>query len=219
MNGIHDLGGMQGFGPVPIERDEPVFHADWEARALAVTLAMAAWGKWNIDASRHAREAEPPAVYLGRSYYERWIEALGRLMVAHGLVSEAELARGQPDPGTARATPPLRAEGVAAMLRRGGPTERPAEAAPRFAVGQPVRAINRHPEGHTRLPRYARGRLGEVLLHHGAHVFADANAHFLGEQPRHLYAVRFSARELWGPEANPRDSVTLDLWEPHLEPA
>lgn len=219
MNGVHDMGGMHNFGPIAIERDEPVFHADWEARALAVTLAMAAWGKWNIDASRYARESLPPADYLRYSYYERWIAALANMMVEHGLISEEELASGRPAPDRPKLTPPLNAEGARTVLRRGGPSQRPLEQPPRFAVGQRVRTVNRHPQGHTRLPRYARGHVGEVVLHHGAHVFADSNAHFRGEQPQHLYAVRFSAQELWGADAAPRDSVTLDLWEPHLEPA
>lgn len=219
MNGVHDMGGMQCFGPVLPEENEPVFHAEWEARALAVTLAMAAWGKWNIDASRHARESLPPADYLRFSYYERWIAALAKMMVEHGLVSPEELESGRPDPDSPMARPPLDTAKVHEVLRRGGPTARPLARAPRFALGQKVRAINSHPLGHTRLPRYARGRLGEVVLLHGPHVFADQNAHFLGENPQHLYAVRFTAQELWGPEASPRDSVTLDLWEPHLEAA
>jgi nitrile hydratase subunit beta len=217
MNGIHDLGGMHGFGPVNPETDEPVFHADWEARALALTLAMAAHGKWNIDASRHARERIPPADYLRFSYYERWIAGLITLMREHGLVTDEEIAsgnaRGKPQ------TPPLRAEQVRAVLERGGPTTREIDVPPRYTVGQSVRARNLHPAGHIRLPRYVRGHQGEIVLHHGAHVFPDANAHFKGEQPQHLYTVRFSARELWGPEASARDTVSVDLWESYLEPA
>ncbi|MDF2096528.1 nitrile hydratase subunit beta [Aquibaculum arenosum] len=219
MNGVHDMGGMHGFGALPLEENEPVFHGEWEERALALTLAMAAWGKWNIDASRHAREKLPPADYLRYSYYERWIEALANMMVEHGLVSAEELRQGQPAAGSSKAQPPLDATKALAALRRGGPADRAVDQAPRFAIGQSVRAINHHPAGHTRLPRYARGKRGEIVMHHGAHVFADSNAHFLGEAPQHLYAVRFSARELWGPQGRPQDCVTLDLWEPHLEAA
>src|SRR5699024_1617373 len=121
--------------------NEPVFHAEWEARALAVTLAMGAWGKWNIDASRHARESLPPADYLRYSYYERWIEALANMMVEHGLVSAEELESGRPEDGGARAQPPLDATKALAALRRGGPTARALDGKPRFAVGQKVRAI------------------------------------------------------------------------------
>ncbi|WP_404383600.1 nitrile hydratase subunit beta [Caenispirillum salinarum] len=217
MNGIHDMGGMHGFGPVRPEPDEPIFHAPWEKRALALTLAMAAWGKWNIDASRHARERIPPAAYLNYTYYERWIAALTDMMVEHGLISADEAASGTPDPNTAKAEPPLTPERVGPVLRRGGPSARPLDRAPRFAVGDRVRAKNLNPEGHTRLPRYARGKVGEVVRDHGGHVFPDSNAHFRGEDPQPLYAVRFTARELWGPDAHPRDTVTLDLWEPYLD--
>ncbi len=217
MNGIHDMGGMHGFGPLRPEPGEPLFHADWEARALAMTLAMAAWGRWNLDAGRHSRERIPPARYLNDSYYERWLDGLETLMKEHGLVTGQELASGQPlgEP----VEPPLKAAAVAGVLRRGGPTARPVGTAARFRVGQQVRARNLHPAGHTRLPRYVRGHCGEIVLTHGGHVFPDSNAHFQGEQPQHLYGVRFSARELWGPDAPARDSVTVDLWESYLEPA
>lgn len=215
MNGIHDLGGMHGFGPVSPEPDEPVFHHDWEARTLALTLAMAAHGRWNIDASRHARERIPPADYLRYSYYERWISGLITLMREHDLISEQELRELRPEGEPSE--PPLTADRVAAVLERGGPTARPVETPPRFAVGDRVRARNRHPAGHTRLPRYVRGCSGVIILAHGAHVFPDSNAHFRGEQPQHLYTVRFTARELWGPEAAERDTVSIDLWESYLD--
>lgn len=217
MNGVHDMGGMHGFGPVRPEPDEPIFHGEWEKRALALTLAMAAWGRWNIDVSRHARERLPPRDYLRYTYYEKWIAALAMLMVETGLISAAEAASGRPDPQGTPAQPPLTADKVAATLRRGGPSARPVEAAPRFAVGDRVRAKNLNPTGHTRLPRYARGKCGVVVMQHGGHVFPDSNAHRQGEAPCHLYAVRFTAVELWGPEADPRHSVTLDLWEPYLD--
>ena len=139
-------------------------------------------------------------------------------MVERGLVSLEELSSGQPDPAAPKAEPALKAAAVTPLLRRGGPSERDIQAAPRFTVGQKLRTSTASPKGHTRLPLYARGRVGEVLLHHGAHVLPDSNAHFRGENPQHLYAVRFSARELWGPDAAARDSVTLDLWESYLEP-
>jgi nitrile hydratase len=219
VNNIHDMGGMHGFGPIPIEEDEPVFHENWESRAMAITLAMAAWGKWNIDASRYARERLAPLEYLRFSYYERWIAALADLLVETGLVSIDELDGGRPAGSAPRDKPPLTADKVARMLARGGPTLRECDQPPRFAVGEAVRTTTNSSPGHTRLPRYARGRRGEVIMHHGAHVFPDSNAHFRGEAPQHLYTVRFSARELWGPQAAPRDSVRLDLWESYLDPA
>ena len=218
MNGVHDMGGMHGLGPIDPPSEEPVFHAEWETRVLALTLAVGAWGRWNIDASRHARELIPGPDYLRMSYYEKWCAALRGLMLQHGLVGEEELATGQPAPGSPKASPPLTGDRVALALRQGGPSTRETDRRPRFAVGDRVRGRNINPEGHTRLPRYARGRVGVVEQQHGAHVFADRNAHFLGEDPQPLYGVRFTARELWGSAANPRDSVSLDLWEDHLEP-
>ena len=219
MNGVHDMGGMEGLGAIGYERDEPIFHAPWEARALAITLAMGAWGKWNIDASRHQRELIPGPRYLDISYYERWIEALGRLMVKTGLVTEDELASGHSAPGAARSSPALTVERVGATLRRGGPTSRDVPAVRRFAVGDTVRAKKLNPAGHTRLPRYARGCAGTVARIHGIHVFPDSNAHFQGEHPQYLYSVRFAARELWGDGAAPRDTVYIDLWDHYLDPA
>lgn len=215
MNGVHDMGGMHGFGPVLPEADEPLFHAPWEARVLAMTLAMAGWGKWNIDASRHARERIPPGEYLAAGYYERWLAGLQALMLEHGLVGEGELADGVAR--GPRLAPPVTAEQVPAILERGGPCTREGGGPAAFGIGQQVRARNIHPEGHTRLPRYARGRTGVIARDHGVHVFADANAHFLGEQPQHLYNVRFEAAELWGRSAAFRGAVHLDLWESHLE--
>ena len=218
MNGVHDMGGMHGLGPIAPEADEPVFHAAWEARALALTLAAGAWGRWTLDASRHQREGIPGPEYLRMSYYEKWITGLEALLEKAGLVTAEELASGRAA-DAAKASPPLTAERVPAALSAGGPTERPIDRAPRFAVGDMVRARNIHPLGHTRLPRYARGRLGMVARRHGAHVFPDANAHGLGERPQPLYQVRFAAAELWGEAAKGPDAVFIDLWEDYLEPA
>ncbi len=214
MNGIHDMGGMHGFGPIPIEHDEPVFHTEWEAKAMALTIAMAAWRKWNLDRSRFAREQLSTFDYMQFTYYERWIGGLVNLMVETDLVSVDELESGEP---SKIMEPPLKGGDVADMLARGGPVNRVIDAAAEFVVGDTVTALNLNPSGHTRLPRYARGKVGEVIAHHGAHVLPDSNAVGDGEAPTHLYSVRFSARELWGASASPRDSVTLDLWESYLE--
>jgi nitrile hydratase beta subunit len=219
MNGVHDMGGMHGMGPIEHETNEPVFHARWEARAFALTLAMGAWRKWNIDASRHERELIPAADYLRSSYYEKWIAGLVGLSVKTGLVSREEIDSGSPAPVSTKANPPLTADKVAPVIAKGGPASRDVVAAPRFRVGQTVRARNMHPTGHTRLPRYARGKLGIVDKDHGVYVFPDTNAHFLGEKPQHVYSVRFAARELWGEQAAPRDAVYIDLWDDYLEPA
>jgi nitrile hydratase beta subunit len=219
MNGVHDMGGMHGMGPIETETKEPVFHTRWEARAFALTLAMGAWRKWNIDASRHARELIPAAEYLRMSYYEKWIAGLVELSIEHGLVTREEIDNGAPSVGSPKAVPPLTADKVAKTLAKGGPASRDVAIAPRFQVGQRVRARNIHPAGHTRLPRYARGKLGAIDRDHGVHVFPDTNAHFLGENPQHVYSVRFAARELWGKQAAPHDAVYIDLWDDHLDPA
>jgi nitrile hydratase subunit beta len=219
MNGVHDMGGMHGMGPLVEEKNEPVFHREWEGRIFAMNRAMGAWRKWNLDASRHSRELIPPAEYLRMSYYERWLEGLIELMVQSGLTTRAEIATGVPAPESVKAIPMLMAEKVSSLVANGAPTSRNVKITARFQVGQRVRARNMHPAGHTRLPRYARGKSGTILRDHGVFVFPDTNAHFLGEKPQHVYSVRFRARDLWGAQAGEKDSVYLDLWDDYLEPA
>jgi nitrile hydratase subunit beta len=217
VNGAADLGGMMGFGPVVGEPEGKPFHADWERRALALTLAIGAAGRWSIDAGRHARESLPPAQYLSWSYFAIWIAALERLLVDSGLVGADEIAQRRAlRPGEPVAV--LRAADVPAVLAAGSPYDRPLAEPPRFAPGQRVRTRNMHPSGHTRLPRYARGRAGVVERVHGAHVLPDARAHGAGERPQWLYAVRFDGRELWGADAEPGLTVLIDAWEGYLEP-
>lgn len=211
------MGGVAGFGPITPEADEPVFHADWERRVLALSLTVGA-GRWNIDAGRHAIERIPDGDYLRMSYYEKWLRRIEMLAVERGVLTEDELGKMTPDAGP-RQTPVLTADRVAGVLASGAPYARPAPAPALFVVGDAARVRGLDPPGHTRLPRYARGKAGVITADHGAHVFPDSNAHFKGEDPRHLYTVRFSARELWGPDAPARDSVSLELWEPYLERA
>ena len=219
MNGVHDMGGAHGFGRVEPEPDEPVFHADWERKAFALTLAMGATGEWNLDQSRFAREDRPPADYLGRTYYEIWLAGLERELAERGLVASDEVEAGRPlhEPKPVRRT--LAAADVPQMLGRGGPTRRDVEDPARFAVGDRVRARNIHPRAHTRLPRYVRGHVGTVVLVHGAHVYPDAHARGDGQDPQWLYTVRFDGRELWGPDADPTTAVSIDAFEPYLETA
>jgi nitrile hydratase len=219
MNGAHDMGGVDGFGPVIPEPNEPVFHGEWERRVLAVTLAMARPGGWNIDMSRFAREDRSPADYLGKSYYQIWLAGLERLMQERGLVMPDEIEAGHMLRPPKAGLPVLASGDVEAMLRRGAPTERAAASRPLFAIGERVRARNLNPQGHIRLPRYVRGHVGVVELLHGAHVFADSNARGEGENPQHLYTVRFCAHELWGERADPTSSVSVDAWESYLERA
>jgi nitrile hydratase subunit beta len=217
MNGVHDMGGMHGLGPAAPEPDEPVFHHDWERRVHAMVIAAPTRG--NIDAGRHQRELIPGPDYLRMSYYEKWLTGLCAMLMKNGAVKAEELASGRADPSVPKATPRLRPEMVEPALSTRGGYQREAAPPPAFQVGDCVRARNLNPPGHTRLARYARGHTGVVERWHGAHVFPDVHAHGGGEDPRHLYTVRFSARELWGPDASERDSVSLDLWEPYLERA
>jgi nitrile hydratase subunit beta len=216
MDGIHDLGGMEGFGPIPIEENEPIFHADWEARAMALRMLMAFWGKWTLDAGRHSIETLPPSDYLGLSYYEKWLASLVNLSVTANLISKDEVASGRAAPDAGKATPPIDPDGWNQFLPRGRSTSRTIDTAPQFAVGDQVRTAEHMQSGPHRLPRYARGHTGEIILHHGGHVFPDTNGILAGEHPQHLYTVRFAARDLWGDEAAAQDTVTVDLWEGYL---
>jgi nitrile hydratase beta subunit len=219
MNGVHDMGGMHGMGPIQAEKNEPVFHAPWQGRAYAVTRAMGAWRKWNLDATRYQRELIPPADYFTLSYYERWIVALVELMVKTGLVTKAEIESGTPDQGSPKLSPALTAEKVPTLIAKGIPAKRDVPVAASFHAGERVRSRNINPVGHTRLPRYARGKVGTIHRDHGVFVFPDTNALFLGEKPQHVYSVRFAARELWGEQAAVQDSVYVDMWDSYLEPA
>ena len=219
MNSIHDMGGMHGFGAIPIEDNEPVFHADWESKTLSMRLAMMAWRSWNIDMGRHSIERFSPAQYINMSYYERWITSLADMLIEADLVSRAEIETGQAASGLEKQTPPLTADAVPVVINKGRPSSREVDTPPGFEVGDSVRTNTDNPTGHTRLPRYARGRTGEIILNHGAHVFPDASAHGGDDAPQHLYAVRFSAMELWGANGGAKDSVILDLWESYLNAA
>lgn len=219
MNGAHDMGGLHGFGPVEPEPNEPPFHAEWERRAFAITLAMAMPGGWNVDMSRSARESLPPPEYLSKSYYEIWLAGLEKLMAERGLVGADEIAAGHslrpPKPVKSVLSP----DDVGAVLYRGGPTEREPGAPARFKPGDRVRAKNMHPRTHTRLPRYVRGHVGRIESVRGCHVFPDSNATGAGENPQWLYTVCFDGRELWGADGDPASTVSVDAWEPYLEPA
>jgi nitrile hydratase len=224
MDGVHDLGGMQGFGRVEREEHEPVFHARWEPSVLAMVRASLGRGCCNLDEFRHAIERMEPAEYLSVTYYEKWLDGLTRVLIEKGVVKAEDVAsrtvffRDRPDaPVTAavRAAPaervPFDPAFVQGVIRETGQ-------APRFQPGDPVVTRDIHPRGHTRLPRYARGKRGVVHLVHGVQVYPDAHAHGLGESAQPLYSVRFPARELWGDVAEANQWVHLDLWESYLEP-
>ena len=217
MNGPHDMGGVSGFGPVQPEPNEPPFHAEWERRAFALTLAMGMPGGWNLDMSRSARESLPD--YLDRSYYEIWIAALEKLMTERGLVAGDEIAAGHAlhTPKPVKRT--LSAADVGKVLYRGGPTAREPSAPAQFAPGDRVRAKTMDPPTHTRLPRYVRGRVGIVEHVRGCHVFPDSHATGAGENPQWLYTVVFEGRELWGADSDPTVKISIDAFEPYLDAA
>lgn len=217
MNGGADLGGMMGFGAVVEEENEPNFHAQWEARVLGLTIALGACGKWNIDQSRFARESMQPADYMKSSYYEIWLYGVTNLLKEHGMVNDEELASGTASLPPVSIKKALRPEDVNTTLMAGGPANREEQYPAGFSLGQQVRTINNHPKSHTRLPRYARDKIGVISKVYGVHVFPDSSGQGLGEAPTWLYQVSFMASTLWGDEKPTQDSVTLDLWQPYLK--
>jgi nitrile hydratase len=216
MNGVHDMGGMQCFGPVAPERDEPAFHSAWEARALALNRAMGYARAWNIDMSRAAIENLDPEVYLTRSYYEKWLLRLELLLLERGLVEADEIAAGHARRPGQPLPRKLDAANVAAALTRGS-FGRPPQAPARFKAGERVRTRYINPITHTRLPRYARGHVGAIECVRGCHVFPDSVAIGEGENPQWLYTLLFEGRELWGEGADPNLMVSIEAFEPYLE--
>jgi len=221
MNGIHDLGGMHGMGPIAPEKEgeEPLWHAPWEARMFGMRRGGTLPPGYNIDRWRHVRELIPPDLYLQRSYYDHWCMSYFAALLDGGWATEEEIASGHAAPGSAKRNDAMRPDQVGQAQKTGGRFARALDTPPLFAVGQRVRTRNINPTGHTRLPRYVRGKVGIVQLHHGGHVFPDSNAHKAGEAPQHLYTVAFPFRELWGPDASAVDEACADLWESYLEPA
>ena len=218
MNSIHDMGGMDGFGPVRPEDNEPVFHSDWEGRVFALTRALGYAGLWTVDFSRARQEKLPPTTYIGVSYYKRWELGLEGLLLDNNLVGQDELDAGQSfRPGTL--LPRILWQNlVEGSLRRPNFSRKP-QAAHKFAIGQKVRTRNIHPAGHTRLPRYARGRTGTIERIHGAHVYPDSLVAHHDEDPQWLYTVVFAGTELWGEDSDPTLTVSIDAFEPYLESA
>lgn len=217
MNGVHDVGGLHGFGPVQPEPDEPVFHHEWEKRVLALHVSLGLAGSWTLDEFRHARETLPPAEFLNASYYETVLSAVERVAAAHGLVGPDELASGRCLRTDGPPPRPLSPDTVRDAMQRGNPSVREAPRPARFAVGDSVRARNIHPVTHIRLPRYARGHVGVVESVHGCHALPDARAHGRRDDPQWLYTVRFTGSDLWGPDADPTLSVSIDAFEPYLD--
>jgi len=224
VNGVHDLGGMHGFGPVEREENEPPFHGDWEAVMVAIQNAVCREdaGAMNIDEFRHGIEQMDPVHYLASPYFEHWLDGITRVLLDKGLIVAEDLETRtsffldrEDAPATAALTGPIPDLPPRSDARRG--VIREATAPPRFVPGDRVLTRDDSPAGHTRLPRYARGKHGIVERCHGVHVFPDTNAHGLGESPQPVYSVRFAAHDLWGDAAEPNQTVNLDMWESYLE--
>lgn len=233
MNGVHDLGGLHGFGPVLREDPEPYFHEPWESRVFGLFFGCFAGGHFNVDMFRHAIERMAGHEYLASSYYEHWLHAIETLLTEKGTLSKAAIdaacRRGvNPDSSSengqsvrvhAPPTSALPVEMVDGLIRSGASTRRPDLIAPTYKPGDAVLALNLNPVTHTRLPRYIRGKRGVVMRDHGVFAFNDSEAHGLGHQAQHVYSVRFTARELWGSQANARDTLCIDLFDAYLEAA
>lgn len=207
MNGVHDLGGMDGFGPVDVEANEPVFHHAWERTAFGLTAATSAQRLRNVHTFRHAIERMEPVHYLSSSYYEHWLTATATLLIEMGIVTLAELEARVG--GRMPLSQPVHPD----------PTERsvPSAAVPRFAVGSPVVVRNHHPLGHTRCPRYVRGKHGVIVRVDGVFPLPDVAAHTSQQCEQYAYNVRFEGRALWGDAADMAAAVHVDLWESYLE--
>lgn len=217
MDGVHDMGGMHGFGKIPYEKDQPTFPHEWERRVWGLCQGATHPDYANLDYARHNIERMPPELYLAYSYFERWLYSLTTTLLSGGLITMEEVQNGKAAPGFVARNDAAGPETVDPF--RHDEYRREVDSEPSFKVGDRVMTGNPHPPGHTRLPRYARDKIGHIHLHHGAHVLPDANAHNRGESPMHLYTVGLSACDLWGPEACTRDKVFLDVWECYLDPA
>jgi nitrile hydratase beta subunit len=221
MNGIHDVGGMDGFGKIKIDENEPLFHEEWERRAFGLLNGALGQGWFNLDEMRHGIERMDPVDYLTSSYYGHWVSTLSKLLIEKGMIDEDELESKtqlyieQPDAELPRRENPELVKHMQMVLDFGASTLREVGTAPRFKVGDRVKTVNINPLGHTRLPRYTRGKYGVIQAAYGAHVFPDGHAHGKGESPEHLYSVRIEADELWGKD-DP-EALYIDLWDSHLE--
>jgi len=218
MDGIHDMGGMDGFGKVEVEPNEPPFHESWEGRVLAMQRAMGYAGAWHIDHARYAQERIRPDIYLDATYYQKWALAMETNVVERGLAGADELKAGHALRPAKPLPRKLTADIVPKTLTRGS-FFRQQQAPARFRVGARVRTRNMHPATHTRLPRYARDKIGVIERNNGCQMFPDSVASNFGDNPQWLYTVVFDGRELWGPDSDPALKVSIEAFEPYLDPA
>jgi len=229
MRGVHDLGGMTGFGSIVREENEPVFHEEWEKHALAVARAMMGGGYFNLDEFRHAQERMEPSHYLESSYYEHWLEGTITMLVEKNVITLDEIEARMPDLAEGREPagpvgrqgegPVVDLELVRGFYKVPGAARLELDIAPRFEAGDRVQARRIETSGHTRSPRYIAGKIGTVERDLGVFHFPDTRVSGHGDKPQHTYFVRFEARELWGDEASARDTLIIALWEDYLDPA
>jgi len=217
MNGIHDIGGMDNIGPIVREENEPIFHADWERRVLAMTFAIMGSGYYRTDEVRSATEQIPPATYLTARYYEKWLYSLEMLMQAKDVLTEEELEAGKSLRDDGFKLPPLPVDKAMYVVANRLPASLDIEMPAKFKVGDKIIAKNNNPYHHTRIPRYIRGRRGVIEQDYGVFPLPDAVAQCAGDQPQHVYNVRFSARELWGEEGDPNGAVYIDLFDDYMD--
>ncbi|MBS0546722.1 MAG: nitrile hydratase subunit beta [Proteobacteria bacterium] len=219
MNGVHDMGGMDGFGKVEVEANEPPFHHKWEGRVMAMVRAMGANGGLNIDMQRFSRESIPPATYLAASYYQKWFLGLKKTLLDRKLVGADEIAAGRSlhkSPALPRGK--FEMKDVVRVTTRGS-FQRDVASPPAFKIGDKVRMKNINPPTHTRLPRYVRSKVGTIERINGSHVYPDSAAHGHGEDPQWLYTVVFPAREIWGDDADPTVKISVEAFEPYFDRA
>ncbi|WHU47765.1 nitrile hydratase subunit beta [Gordonia sp. L191] len=225
MNGVFDLGGTDGLGPVPIVEDEPVFRAEWEKPMFTMFSACFRAGYFGVDAFRHGIEKMDPATYLKAPYYEHWLFTIANAGIAAGDIDPAELDRRteyylqNPDaPLPEHEQSQELIDFVNAVVPAGAPAKRDTDKVARFSVGDVVRVGDTSPYGHTRRARYVRGKVGVVIAHHGSFIYPDTAGNGLGENPEHVYTLKFTAEELWGAEAaDPNGTVCFDVWDPYIE--
>lgn len=220
MDGIHDVGGMDGFGPVDTTEHAETFHEPWEGVAYATFVAGLGSGTFGIDAFRHSVERMPPRDYLDASYYDRWVTAITRLFVERGVLEPDAVEERVQAFADGEATVPDRSDSELLGELSAGVNEAydsdASDSEPAFSVGDRVVVRNHNPSGHTRCPSYVRRATGTVAAVRGDHTYPDAAAHG-NERSEPLYNVRFDAEELWDDRAT-SDAVSVDLWEPYLRP-
>ncbi len=216
MDGIHDLGGRHGFGKIEVDEPEIQFHAPYEARVRSMVHAITQAPDWSVDWFRHCRELINPVDYLTRPYFDQWIQAYSAMLVNSGWATVEEIASGQAAGLLKGLPPPITAEQARASVLKEKRFDAPVDAEPVYSNTEKVRTVMKVSNGHTRLPMYARGKTGQVIDYHGAHIFADAMA-LAEKRYEYLYTIEFSLAELWPEVDESNDTVTLDLWESHLE--